>query len=191
MKHIEVEQKFHLLNHDELRQRLQTEKATPLRTSHQIDTYYNAPHRDFLASENVSEWLRVREEDGDSSVTYKLWKPIEAKIKTYCDEFESTLSDAEALHKIFDALNFTNLITVDKQREEWQLDDVVVALDTVKDLGSFVEFEYKGDVETVAEAHRQIEKVIAKLNAKLGDTHTGYPHQLIAQRRAKKADKES
>jgi adenylate cyclase, class 2 len=184
MKHIEVEQKFHLENHAELRERLQQEDAKKLATEHQIDVYYNAPHRDFLAEPNVSEWLRLRDEQGKASITYKRWLPLKAKVKTHCDEFESEISDIEAMRKLLAALDFTELITVDKQREEWLLDHVIIALDTVKDLGSFVEFEYKGDADTVAEAHRRIDQCITKLGAKLGDTHTGYPHQLIAKRRA-------
>jgi adenylate cyclase, class 2 len=185
MKHIEVEQKFHLKNHAELRARLKELGADHLETEHQIDTYYNAPHRDFLAEPNISEWLRLREEEGKASITYKLWLPLDAKIKTHCNEYESELSDGGAMRKLLASLDFTELIVVDKQREEWQLDDVIIALDTVKDLGSFVEFEYKGDADTVAEAHRRIEQCIKRLNAKLGDAHTGYPHQLIAKRRAK------
>jgi adenylate cyclase class 2 len=184
MKHIEIEQKFHLLNHNELRQRLQDLGAKPLGTEHQIDVYYNAPHRDFLAEPNVSEWFRVRHEGHRASMTYKRWLPLHAKVKTHCDEYESDLSDAEGVEKLLAALDFAPLITVDKQREEWQLDEVVVALDTVKDLGNFVEFEYKGDAASVEEAHRLISACVKKLGAKLGDSHTGYPHQLIARRRA-------
>jgi adenylate cyclase, class 2 len=184
VKHVEVEQKFHLRNHTELRNRLEEEGAERLGTEHQIDVYYNAPHRDFLAEQNISEWLRLRDEGTKASITYKRWLPLTAKVKTHCDEYESEISDIEAMRKLLSALDFTELITVDKNREEWFLDDVVIALDTVKDLGSFVEFEYKGDADTVDEAHHQINRCVIRLGAELGDTHTGYPHQLIDKRRA-------
>lgn len=184
MKHIEVEQKFHLLNHDELRNKLEKLQATKLRVQRQVDVYYNAPHRDFLAHKNISEWLRIRDEDGETSVTFKRWLPLTAAHKTHCDEFETFVSDGEALRKLFVALDFTELVTVDKNREEWRLGGVVIALDTVKDLGNFVEFEYSGETaQTVAAAHAAIEECIKKLNAKLGDSHTGYPHQLIDKQR--------
>lgn len=186
MKHIEVEQKFHLRNHTELRKRLEEEDAKLLGTEHQIDVYYNAPHRDFLAEKNISEWLRLREEGERASITYKRWLPLTAKVKTHCDEYESEVSDIEAMQKLLAALDFTELVTVDKRREEWLLDNIVIALDTVESLGSFVEFEYKGDAGTVDEAHQHIERCITKLGAKLGDTHTGYPHQLIDKRRAER-----
>ncbi|EDK72641.1 putative adenylyl cyclase CyaB [candidate division TM7 genomosp. GTL1] len=186
MKHTEVEQKFHLLNHDELRERLQAAGAQQVRTQRQVDVYYNAPHRDFLADNSLSEWLRLCDEDGKVSITYKNWLPHDAIEKTHCDEYESGLTDGEAMRKLFAALQFTELITVDKEREEWKLGDIEVALDTVKDLGSFVEFEYKGDARTVEEAHRKIEACIKKLGAKLGDSHTGYPHKLIQKYKAQR-----
>lgn len=184
MKHIEVEQKFHLKNHRELRSRLEGLGATKLRTQRQVDDYYNAPHRDFLADGSISEWLRLRDEDGKMSVTYKQWMPLHAKAKSHCNEYESQLSDGEAMRKLFEALQFSKLITVDKHREEWEFQDVIIALDTVKDLGNFVEFEYHGGAQTVKEAHAAIEKCIATLGAELGDAHTGYPHQLIELRAA-------
>lgn len=179
MKHIEVEQKYRLLSDPAaLKAALIERDAEPGRPSHQIDTYYNAPHRDFLAPEHISEWLRVRVEDGTSSLNFKRWHPIEAAVKTHCDEFESTLSDAEAVQKLLDALDFTHLTTVDKVREEWHCQGIAVAFDTVAGLGTFIEFEYKdGDATTVAQATEILDAFIADLGATLGDRiHAGYPH---------------
>lgn len=186
LKHIEVEQKYQLPDPAILKERLQKEGANRLGFQHQRDVYYNAPHRNFLATPNISEWLRLREEDGSSSINYKRWLPIEAKVKTHCDEFESTISDREALRKLLEALNFTKLITVDKQREEWRWQDIVIALDNVEKLGWFVEFEYKGMAESITEAHSQIETCIKALNVELGErNHVGYPYLLLAKRDTK------
>lgn len=190
MKHIEVEQRFQLSDHEDLRERLIKKGAKLIGTEHQRDVYYNAPHRDFLDTDDVSEWLRLRHESERAAITYKHWLPEGVKIKTYCDEFESTVSDAEAMRKLLEALNFTELITVDKSREEWQLGDIVIALDTVTDLGTFAEFEYKGeDAQTVDEAHERIGACLKVLGVKPGRVHLGYPHLLIAKKRAAKAKK--
>jgi adenylate cyclase class 2 len=185
MKHIEVEQRFQLTNHEDLRERLITKGAKLIGTEHQTDVYYNAPHRDFLDTDDVSEWLRLRHESKRAAITYKHWLPEGAKIKTYCDEFESTVSDIEAMRKLLEALDFTQLVTVDKSREEWQLGDIVIALDTVKDLGTFAEFEYKGEsAQTVEEAHHCINACLKELGMQPGRVHLGYPHMLIAKKRA-------
>src|SRR5215471_7357117 len=107
MKHIEVEQKYQLPDPSALRTHLKDKGAKKLGTQHQVDVYYNAPHRDFLAPPNISEWLRLRHEDGQASINYKRWLPLEAKIKTHCDEYESPIGDVEALDKLLEALNFT------------------------------------------------------------------------------------
>lgn len=184
LKHIEVEQKYQLPDPLMLKSSLREKDAKKLGSERQVDVYYNAPHRNFLAAANISEWLRIRtEEDGKTSINYKHWLPLKAKIKTHCDEYESAVQDGEALRKLFEALDFKKLITVDKQREEWSLDDIVIAIDEVKQLGWFVEFEYKGDATSVEQAHYHIEKTIAKLGVTLGErNHIGYPYLLITKK---------
>lgn len=39
----------------------------------QIDEYFSAPHRDFLAVRPVKEWLRLHDADGKYSINYKNW----------------------------------------------------------------------------------------------------------------------
>ncbi|MEU9129355.1 class IV adenylate cyclase [Kitasatospora sp. NPDC048540] len=178
MKYIEVEQKFQLLSSpDDLKATLAARGAKAGTASRQVDTYYNAPHRDFLAGEVISEWLRVRVEDEASSLNFKRWYPLEEKIKTHCDEFETTVADAEAVTRLLGALDFTHLTTVDKVREEWVSDGIAVAFDTVAGLGEFIEFEFKGEADTIEQATAKIEVFIAGLGIELGDRiHAGYPH---------------
>ncbi|MFB7472892.1 class IV adenylate cyclase [Kitasatospora sp. NPDC056184] len=178
MEYIEVEQKFRLLGPSgELKDRLTALGATPGRAGRQVDTYYNAPHRDFLDGDVVSEWLRVRVEDGAASVNFKRFHPIASPVKTHCDEYESTVSDAEAVRRLLASLDFAELTVVDKTREEWHVDGIAVAFDTVAGLGDFVEFEFKGDAETVEQATARLDAFIAALGVGLGDRiRLGYPH---------------
>ncbi|MEU3558510.1 class IV adenylate cyclase [Kitasatospora sp. NPDC006786] len=179
MKYTEVEQKFKLLSDpQELRDQLAARGGKAGQPTRQVDHYYNAPHKDFLAGDVISEWLRVRiEDDGGASLNFKRWHPLEEKIKTHCDEYETTVSDATAAQHILDSLDFTELTTVDKTREEWSVDGIAVAFDNLGDLGDFIEFEYKGDAESIEEATAKIESFIAGLDIKLGDRiHAGYPH---------------
>ncbi|MER7582343.1 class IV adenylate cyclase [Kitasatospora sp. NPDC097691] len=178
MKYIEVEQKFQLLSSPEdLKATLTARGAKSGAASRQVDTYYNAPHRDFLAGSVISEWLRVRIEDEAASLNFKRWYPLEEPVKTHCDEFETTVADAEAVTRLLGALDFTHLTTVDKVREEWIVDGVAVAFDNVAGLGEFIEFEFKGEADTIQEATTKIEEFIAGLGIQLGDRiHAGYPH---------------
>lgn len=184
MKYIEVERKFACPNPAELVDRLSGLGASPGKQTRQVDAYYNAPHRDFLAPGTISEWLRLRDEDGSASINYKHWLPADASVKTHCDEYESAVSDIEALRRTLKALDFEPLVVVDKVRQEWRFDDVTVAVDEVAGLGSFVEFEFSGDAETVEAALDRLSKFTADLGVPLGDPmRLGYPHLLLGRER--------
>ena len=189
MKHIEVEVKYSLPDPAVLVQRLTELDAMPLGEHRQVDTYFNAPDRDFLAAEIVSEWLRIRTETGHgtpvrTSVNFKRWLPPGSPEPTHCDEFESAVSDVDAMRKLLEALGCTEMVTVDKTRCEWRLGDVIVAMDTVAGLGSFVELEYAGDALTVHEATQDLEASISKIGVELGRRHRrGYPHMILGRER--------
>lgn len=181
MKYTEVELKYALHDPAALKAKLEKLGAKPDVETHQIDVYYNAPHKDFLAHgpRNVSEWLRLRIEKTGSSVNFKRWHPVDAPLKTHADEYESRVTDVEAMRLLLEALDFTPMVTVDKRREAWTLTDIEVAFDTVEGLGSFVEFEFKGDAENEEEATARLHEFINVLDVPLGERNYGYPHLLL------------
>lgn len=188
MKYTEVERKFALPDADLLRKKL-VERDAKLKAgspTRQVDTYYNAPHRDFLALESISEWLRVRVEGHGASLNFKLWHPIDGVIKTHADEYETTVSDPEAVRRILTALDFTEMVTVDKNREEYVfMNDgapVIVAIDTIEGMGAFVEFEFTGDASGPEDAAAQLDTFIADLDVELGEQiNRGYPHMMLGR----------
>lgn len=182
MQYIEVEKKFALPNPSALKSKLDQLDAKQSEPTRQVDAYYNAPHRDFLAPQAISEWLRIRIEERGSSINFKRWHPIEAIVKSHADEYESTVQDVEAVRRILEALDFQPLVTVDKTREEWTLPDVEIVFDHVVGAGDFVEFEFKGDAENVEDATERLEQFIASLGVELGDPiNRGYPHMLLGR----------
>ncbi len=182
MHYIEVEKKFALRHPDVLKAKLDELGAKPSEPTRQVDSYYNAPHRDFLASEAISEWLRIRAEDRGSSVNFKRWHPIDALVKTHADEYETKVEDVEAVRRLLEALDFTPVVTVDKTREQWKLPEVEIVFDHVVDAGDFVEFEFKGDAADVEDATRQLVAFIASLDVELGEPiNRGYPHILLGR----------
>jgi adenylate cyclase class 2 len=128
------------------------------------------------------QWLRIRTEQGGCSINFKRWHPIDALVKTHADEYESTIDDVEALRRLLAALDFTPLVTVDKTREQWRLPEVEVVFDQVLGAGEFVEFEFTGDADNVADATARLEGFIASLNVELGERiDRGYPHILLGR----------
>lgn len=183
MKYIEVEKKYALPDPEILKVKLVDRGAKTSDPTRQVDAYYNAPHRDFTEPEAISEWLRVRtDDDGNASINYKLW-PVG---RPHADEFESSIGDVEAVRRMLEALSFPPLVTVNKTREAWTLDDVEIAFDHVEGAGTFVEFEYKAEAgaETPEEALAHLDQFIAELGIELGEQiRRGYPHILLGRER--------
>lgn len=183
MKYIEVEKKFTIAEPDVLKAALTELGCTPEPKTRQIDAYFNAPHRDFLAPEVVTEWVRIRTGDTSSSINYKLWH-LNDPAAVHADEYETEVSDAVAARKMLEALNFTPLVTVDKTREAWRLPDVEIVFDNVADAGDFVEFEFKGTAADPTEATEKLDALIASFGAELGEqVKKGYPHILLGRER--------
>lgn len=132
--------------HGPVRERLADRGATRQETVTQRDTYYNAPHRDFAATD---EALRVRIEephDGErfAKLTYK--GPLVDDTSKTREEHETTVGAESATRAIFEGLGFDPAAIVEKQRERYTLDGYTVTLDDVTGVGEFVEVET--DVES-------------------------------------------
>lgn len=184
MKFIEIEQKYQVADPDKLRAVLTERGGKPGAAVRQIDTYYNAPHRDFLEGPVVTEWLRIRQTDHGASLNFKKWYLGEDGKATHCDEYETEVADPEAVRLTLAALEFTQMVKVDKTREEWTLPSgqVLVAFDTLDGVGEFVEFEFKGDAGSIEAAIDELTAFIHSLDIQLGDRiHRGYPHMLLGR----------
>ena len=182
MEFVEVEHKFVVPDIDAALGRITELRAESRGASRfQCDVYYDAPDRSFLANPKSSEWLRLRFESDTVTLSYKLWHPVAAEVKSHCDEFETIVSNDQAMERILTALGYRELVVVSKTRQEWRLGDTLIAIDLVRDLGHFIELEYVGDATTVDEAHRQLTATVELLDLDLGPRSTGYPHQLLAR----------
>ena len=170
--------------HGPVRNRLEAADATALEVVTQRDTYYDAPHRDFAATD---EALRVRRTTGEASdetrLTYK-GPLVEGAGKTR-EEHETTVADDDETAAILDGLGFTPAAVVEKRRERWRLDGYCVVLDDVTDLGQYVEVERRGQVSEseVDTAHRGAEQVLRDLGLNPDDAvRTSYLGLLLHTR---------
>lgn len=149
---------------------------------HQLDEYFSPAHRDFLNTRPVAEWLRLRDADGKYSINYKNWHFDENGKSHYCDEFETKIEGIEQAGKILSALNFKPIVAVDKFRKIWTFGDYEIAIDSVKNLGDFVEIEYIGKDEK-ADPKKITEEMINFLKktdcGKITRNYVGYPFLLL------------
>lgn len=151
-----------------VRDRLEALDADRKRTVIQEDTYYDAPHRSFPETD---EALRIRREstpdsaDAESRITYK--GPLLDDESKSREEVETGVADGGKMDAVLTNLGFDAAATVRKERERFALEGAetgngdgdgdgdrrtyTITLDTVDDVGEFVE------VETDVERERDLE----------------------------------
>lgn len=172
---LEIEIKYPLFNADDVINTL-NKGGKSLYQEHQIDYYFNPPHKNYAADKsNITEWFRVRTVDGKNSINYKDYSP-----KTHCIEHETKISSVEDTLNMLKATGFNNLITVDKFRQSWLVNDVEISIDNVKELGTFIELEYKGTSDDAIAVRGYLHSFLHNLNAKIGEEdNKGYPWVLL------------
>ncbi|SFS07479.1 adenylate cyclase [Halomicrobium zhouii] len=147
-------------DHDAVRDRLEALGADRLGVVTQEDTYYDAPHRDFAATD---EAFRIRREShGDEAIvelTYKGPK-VDAESKTR-EEIETAVESGSDADAIFRALGFEAAAVVEKDRDRYHLNGYTVTLDSVDGLGEFVEVEI--EAEEVDDAREGAKEVMMDL----------------------------
>ncbi len=143
--------------HESVREKLSALDARSQGTVRQEDTYYDAPHRAF---EETDEALRLRRETGDREMTQLTYKGplVESASKTR-EERETAIENAEEMDGILDALGFSSAVEVEKNRERFECGDYIVSLDSIEELGEFVEVEQEAegeDIERVRDGARDL-----------------------------------
>jgi len=94
--------------------------------------------------------LRVRIESGRSFLTFK--GPVQPSILKLREELETVVGDGTLLLRVLEELGFHVWFRYQKYREEFALDDVIIAVDETP-VGTYVEIEGgEGGIATTTEA---------------------------------------
>jgi len=115
--------------------------AKLLKVENHHDLYFNSPLRDFKVSD---EALRIRIKEEGARLTYKGPK-LDQETKSRL-EWTVKIDDPEQMEQILLALGFELSAEVCKRRTKYSFGDIVIALDEVEGLGSFLEVEAVGDI---------------------------------------------
>ena len=152
-------------------------------SARQIDEYFIPKHRDFLASKPVSEWLRLRCMDNSYSINYKYWHyDKNGKSSNYCDEYETKVESIDSLKMILQSLDFKPIVKVDKKRTSYLFENYEISIDSVAELGDFIEIEYKGKSggDKAKEITDEMIQFLKSFNVgKIYKNYVGYPFQLL------------
>lgn len=128
------------------------------------DIYYYDPKRKNLKPDNemkLKECFRVRSKKDKCYLTYKK-DNFKGEKWIYSDEWETYVEDRETLLNIIKNIGFKKLVEIDNERYTYQYQDYEIILENVKELGVFLEIEYKNkvnddkDIEHIKEKIREI-----------------------------------
>lgn len=176
---LEVELKVRCSSLDMVRSRLIGYNAQFCGKVHEHDIYYNAPHRDFGLTD---EAVRVRYTDGHAVVTYKGPKKKSSGLKAR-EELNCAVESGEVFEAMLDRLGFKKTAEVNKWRENFKLNDASVSLDSVDELGTFVEIEVMTADED-PNAASKIEKIAKEIGAEGEPILASYLELLLSKRSA-------
>ncbi len=125
----------------------------------EIDLYFDHPDIHIFDGGRA---LRVRDSGGKYRITYK--GPKKDDVTTSREEIEIGIESASEMIKILDELGFYEICKVKKLRKTYILEDLVITLDNVADLGEFIEVEGKASNDREFEAKKdEIFKLLKKL----------------------------
>ena len=128
MQHINIEIKAKCNNHEKIRELLRSRNANYKGIDHQIDTYFKVNRgRLKLREGNIENYLIYYERENKNG-------PKQSDIILFKSTPESSLKS------ILVSANGV-LIVVDKEREIYFIENVKFHIDTIKELGTFVEIE--------------------------------------------------
>jgi adenylate cyclase class 2 len=163
---LEIEMKFPVADFAPLEQTLAGWGVRPEEAQVNADHYFNAPDRDFAATD---EALRVRRIGGANRVTYKGPKrAARARVRT---EIEVGLADGEQpaqdFMRLLTCLGYRPVAVVRKRRRGFHLRrdgfDLEVCLDEVDDLGRFAEVEIVAPEDQLERANGVVTQVTVGL----------------------------
>lgn len=155
-----------------------------------IDYYYYDPLRDNLKpNENnkLIECCRIRKKNNVCYITYKE-DYYDGLIWSHSDEYEITCDDILIARKIFEKIGLKQLITIDNTKHVYQIGSYELILEEVKDLGNFLEVEYKSDInkENISEIKESVRAFILQLGLEIGsELNSGKPELMLAKREYK------
>jgi adenylate cyclase class 2 len=113
----------------------------------EVDTYYSRPDVDFMVT---VECLRVRRRGDFSEITYKpasnatTHSGDDLILKQETNVVLQSAGQAEFADRLLESIGMRLLVRVEKRRRTWQRadhPDVIVAIDTVTGVGTFIETE--------------------------------------------------
>ena len=136
---VERELKFREVDHNQLREQLESFEAECTRSSALEDNWIFDNQDHLLQDGKV---LRLRVDRRGTRLTFKGPAKFDGKVKVRA-EHQTVIEDEKQIRLILESLGFSVVRRYQKYREEWRLGAVIITLDHTP-IGDFAEFEGDG-----------------------------------------------
>lgn len=150
----EIETKLKVDSHEQVAQKLKELGAEFVSELLQEDHYFDSTDSSMVKSDKC---LRIRSQTINGSekvfIAYKGPKKSGSLKRRLEVEFE--VSDRKSAAEMFSALGYYDVLTVEKQRRLWLIDDCEVVLDKLAMLGDFIEIEGPNE-ETIMAVQKKL-----------------------------------
>jgi adenylate cyclase class 2 len=150
----EIEAKIRVNSFDQLLAKLKSLGAEFLFKCYERDTYFDDSAASMFSGDKA---VRFRQREIADEVQYILTfkgPRVSGEFKKR-KEYETQVSDGQAVPKMLAELGLCAKMKVEKHRENWRYCDCVVSLDEVDGLGKFVEIE--------GQTNEQVSRAVAGL----------------------------
>jgi adenylate cyclase, class 2 len=177
----EIEIQVILKNPKEIEEKL---KPFFVKEKKQKDEYFIPKHKNFFEEIPITEYLRVRYEEGNNNVEYQFlhFKENDPEDLIKTDEYSTKIEDPKMMSIILKKLGMTNNITVKKHRKYFNYKDFDILIDHIEGLGHFIEIEAKKIIETPEETRKLCYRILEEIKAKWEQPKIGgYPRMLLAK----------
>lgn len=147
---VEIEAKMQITDVDALERKLESVGGKSDGVIDEINTFFDTSSGALKAGD---QGLRIRVERGDDNdgpraiITHK-GPRAHGMLKSRA-ETEVEVNDPRAAAELLSALGFVPVISFEKRRRRWTLDDCSIAIDTLPYLGTYVEIEGPRDASVM------------------------------------------
>lgn len=184
----EIEIKFELKEEEYKKiMKFLQQKGRFIQEQHQVDEYYSPVGKSFYDSGD--RCLRIRIEGEKSILSYKQIHN-ENTTQQYIEEYETLIEDSQMVGRILKAIDFVQEIVIDKYRTEYMLkDNIIVAMDCVKDLGYFIEVENHDESEALEVRNACMVEMIRELRVDSAKRNNeGYSNMMFRKKKEKRSE---
>lgn len=159
MLEVEIKAALGMLKKEQLQEAAKGMGFVQTDSLQEVDAYFNGNDRNFMKTDEALRLRSCRDLNAGTSETFITYKgPKLDQLSSTRLEYETAVGDLSVMRDLLTALGYREVFTVDKTRQEWKLPlaegraEVTLCLDTVAELGDYLELETLTESETQQKA---------------------------------------